>query len=242
MSISHIEQVRAYFDDNYYLEQRRFDIRLRAETVSEFTQKGHYRNALDIGCGDGSISLPILSRCDHLTLVDLSEKMLERAVRRIPPDGTVELLCGDAMNLELARHGYDLILCIGVLAHVDSPEALLHRLAELLAPGGTLILELTDRSHPAGKAVMSYQRLLGTVKHLSYSLNAVHNHWVITELAQLGLTLRSSYRYCFPPPGSQRVLSHDQLYRAMRLIFGDVLRNRNSWLGNEYIHAFRSAE
>src|ERR1700756_4690438 len=94
MSISHIEQVRAYFDDSYYLEQRGFDIRLRAETVDEFTREGHYRNALDIGCGDGSISLPILSRCDHLTLVDVSQKMLHRAACRIPPGAAVLLRLG----------------------------------------------------------------------------------------------------------------------------------------------------
>ena len=40
---------------------------------------------LDIGCGDGSLSLPLLDDRSRLTLLDFSEGMLERARQNIPP-------------------------------------------------------------------------------------------------------------------------------------------------------------
>jgi 2-polyprenyl-3-methyl-5-hydroxy-6-metoxy-1,4-benzoquinol methylase len=235
-SISRTEHVKTYFDDSYYLDNRGFDIRIRAETIEQFTRGKRYRHLLDIGCGDGSISLPLLQRCEHLTLVDLSEMMLSRAARKLPQNAPVELLVGDVKTLDLQRHGYDLILCIGVLAHVDSVESFLKRVVDLLAPEGALILELTDSYHAAGKAIVLYHKLISILKTLPYNLNRLRNGDVIAAMARNGLASQKHFRYCFPPPGSQRIFSNHQLYRAIRMAFGDVADNRNRWLGNEYLH------
>ena len=53
--------VKAVFEDaGRYLNRRRFDIRIRAETIGALVSGASFRNVLDIGCGDGSISLPLL--------------------------------------------------------------------------------------------------------------------------------------------------------------------------------------
>ena len=56
-------QVKSWFENpNQYLQRRNFDIRIRLETVQGFTKGATFGRVLDIPCGDGSISLPLLPR------------------------------------------------------------------------------------------------------------------------------------------------------------------------------------
>src|SRR5271166_2417475 len=82
---SKVERVKSLFDvTDKYLCPRQFDIQIRVETVKQFTQGMMVDRVLDIGCGDGSISLPMLPRCNKLTMLDLSSKMLDLVRKKIP--------------------------------------------------------------------------------------------------------------------------------------------------------------
>ena len=74
-------------------------MRIRIETVREFLKNPRFGHILDIGCGDGSISLPLLTTENRLTLLDMSEGMLARAKSGIPAglSGSVETLKSDFM-------------------------------------------------------------------------------------------------------------------------------------------------
>ena len=52
------------------------------------------------------------------------------------------------------------ICCLAVLAHVDSPAALIAKAVELAKPGAWIILEFTDSFHFWGVPVVVYQKLL----------------------------------------------------------------------------------
>ncbi len=90
-----IEQVKSLFEvPDKYLCPRQYDIQIRVETVKQFTENLPIDRVLDIGCGDGSLSVPLLPRCKQLTLLDLSSKMLDLARKKIPVDRSqdVELI------------------------------------------------------------------------------------------------------------------------------------------------------
>src|SRR5581483_7492091 len=147
--------VKSVFDDvAKYLAVRQFDVRLRTETVKKFAEGLPCQHILDIGCGDGSISLPLLSSRNRLTLLDLSERMLSAARSKVPPRlrDRVEIRNGDFMEVCLPPASFDLVVCLGVMAHVDSPDTFLARIAEVIKPGGSLIIEFTDAFHPVGRA------------------------------------------------------------------------------------------
>src|SRR5580700_3501046 len=119
---SKLEQVKSLFEiPDKYLCPRQYDIQIRVETVQQFTENLTVDRVLDIGCGDGSLSLPLLPRCKQLTLLDLSSKMLDLARGKIPADRSrdVELINGGFLGSNLPSQSFDLILCVGVLAHVD---------------------------------------------------------------------------------------------------------------------------
>jgi 2-polyprenyl-3-methyl-5-hydroxy-6-metoxy-1,4-benzoquinol methylase len=239
---SKTEQVKSLFEvPEKYFGSRRFDIRIRLDTVKQFTDTLMFDRVLDIGCGDGSISLPLLPRCNRLTLLDLSMKMLELARRNIPAERSndVDLIEGDFMGADLEPQSLDLILCIGVLAHVDSPAAVIAKVAQLAKPGAWVILEFTDSFHFWGVPVVLYQKLLKLLRPEPYKLNRLKRQQVLGLCRENGLTPSALYRYGLPPLGSDMVVGQEEMYRMTRYLFGASHQNRNRWMGNQFIYCLQ---
>ena len=108
-----VDQVQSFFEQpERYLSRRSFEIRIRAETVKELAERSGYTRILDIGCGDGSISLPLLSAKRFVTLLDLSSSMLSIAKSRVHPGiaENVETINQDFTTAQLKPKSFDLIL------------------------------------------------------------------------------------------------------------------------------------
>lgn len=242
LTTSKTEMVRRYFGDpQNYLDIRRYVIELRKETVQEFVEGRSFSRILDIGCGDGSITLPLLNPQRRLTLLDLSISMLSRAVSKIPPElsANVEIINQNFMSAPFPPYSYDLITCIGVLAHVDSPSEVIAKVASLLRPGGILILECTDAAHFSNSLTI----LSGWIWRLfskprGYRSNLMSADSVTHMASQQGLHLLSSYRHNLALPTMRRLFSQATLQRMVRWIFGTASRNRNAWLGKECLFLF----
>src|SRR5437773_3335129 len=65
----------------------------------------HARHVLDVGCGAGNYTLKLLEQLPNLdvTLIDLSQPMLDRATERVgrATTGSVRALQGDIREIEL---------------------------------------------------------------------------------------------------------------------------------------------
>jgi 2-polyprenyl-3-methyl-5-hydroxy-6-metoxy-1,4-benzoquinol methylase len=231
-------QVKSLFNiTEKYLGPRQFDIRVRVETIQQFTNAQRFGRVLDIGCGNGAISLPLLPRTDHLTLLDLSPKMLDLARQQVPAErsGEVALIEGNFLEADLEPQSFDLILCIGVLAHVDSVEAVIAKVARLAKPGASVLLEFTDSYHFWGLQVVLYRKLLKLWRPEPYALNRLKEQQVVEICRQNGLSVSSLYRYGVPPVGFSKFADQDQMYRMVRYMFGPSGHNRNSWMGNQFL-------
>lgn len=238
-----IEHVKAIFDNaEWYLKGWRHSIRIREETVSDLVGGREYKRILDIGCGDGSISIPLLKPGVRLTLLDISGSMLAKARQRIPPglESSVDCVNQDFLEASLPV-GYDLILCIGVFAHVVSPSTVVEKIGSLLAPGGCVIAESTDPSHFLTRMGRAYSKVRELVTPATYQLKALSAPQVTHMFDGQGLKLSAMYRYSLPLPGMTRVLSEHSLYRLTRMIFGRYPRGRNAALGNEFIYEFQKS-
>ena len=241
---SKLEQVKSLFEiPDKYLCPRQFDIQIRVETVQQFTENLPVNRVLDIGCGDGSISLPLLPRCSQLTLLDLSSRMLDLARKKIPSDrlNDVDLINGSFIGSKLTPQSFDLILCVGVLAHVDSPAAVIAEIARLAKPGASIILEFTDSFHFWGVPVVVYQKLLKLLRPEPYALNRLRRRKIIGLCRDNGLTASELYRYGLPPLGTSKIAGQDEMYKMTRYLFGPSDRNRNAWMGNQFIYRLQKA-
>jgi 2-polyprenyl-3-methyl-5-hydroxy-6-metoxy-1,4-benzoquinol methylase len=236
-----VTRVQHFFDEpRNYLERRRYEIRVRAETIESLLTGRKISSILDIGCGDGSISLPLLSSERHLTLLDVSPNMLSLAQARVPESliANVNLMDEDFLTAPLAVGTYDVVLCIGVLAHVSSPSDVIGKIATLLKPGGLLILQCTDFSHFVRRRLASYSRVWGFLRPPLYSVaNRLTGNDVLEMTARCGFRPTARFGYSCALPGFHRIFPQAILYRTVRAIFGDVAHNRNLWLASEHIYS-----
>jgi ubiquinone/menaquinone biosynthesis C-methylase UbiE len=239
---SKTKQVRSLFEiPGKYLVGRQFDIRIRLETVDALTEGLSFNRILDIGCGDGSISLPLLTRCEKVTLLDLSTNMLAMASKRIPSNRIkdVQLVNRGLLDAKLEAQAFDLILCIGVLAHVDSPNDVLAEIARVAQPGALVILEFTDSFHFWGLQNVVYQNLLKLIRPAPYNLNRLTKRQVLALCRNNGLIPSASYRYGLPPLGTGKLVGQEGMYKMTRWLFGASADNRNQFLGNEFIYRLK---
>ena len=120
------------------------------------TTTPHARSLLDVGCGGGNYTLKLLQQLPNLdvTLIDLSQRMLDRAVERIQPTtkGTVVAIQSDIRELELGQKQFDVILASAVLHHLrtdDEWRTVFQKLHDAVKPGGSIgIFDIVESAIP----------------------------------------------------------------------------------------------
>lgn len=235
-------RVKAVFEEPHrYLSRWKPDIRIRRESVEAYAASFHFKRLLDIGCGDGSISLPLAGKERHLMLLDLSASMTALAASKVPPElaTSVEVLNGDVMAMSFGGDPLDLIVCIGVLAHVDSPDAFAGKIASLLESNGHLIVEFTDSYHFCGRLNHFFSRIRQAFAPARSSLNLFSADTAVRLMERHGFRLVSEFRYCQLSLPGLRFIGDRFRYWIVRFLFGTAPKGRNGCLGNEYICLFR---
>lgn len=167
--------VEKFFDRPDIYLNKRTGIYLRISIVKQFLGSLDNSSILDVGCGDGSISLPFLSFVNRLTLIDLSQAMLERSVDNTPKDSRnrVNYIKGDFLNY-VPPQPFDIVLCIGVLAHVQSIPNAISKLASLTKPNGICIVQFSDVGNPLTRIQLLYYQLWKRIRdRYHYSLNTL---------------------------------------------------------------------
>ena len=106
--------------------------------------------ALDLGCGDGRLSVEL--RAGRLTLADVSGVALERAARRLPRARTAQLE-PDA-RLPFEDSAFDLVLCTETIEHVRDVQLFLSEIRRVLRPGGMLALTTPAHGRVTGLGVL----------------------------------------------------------------------------------------
>lgn len=116
------------------------------------------REALDLGCGTGGVTVELAERGFRVRGIDHSAAMLELAERKVRERGAagnVELLTGDVRSLPFPDGEFDVVTCQGVLHHLTDLNAPVREISRVLRPGGLFyIAEPCEGSTPAHRAWM----------------------------------------------------------------------------------------
>ena len=101
------------------------------------------RRVLDVGCGVGTF-VPMYQNAELAVALDATPALVEEARRRWGHHAHVRFLVGDITHPEtvqaLRRYGFDTVLLINVLEHIEEERTALEHLTVLLEPGGCLIV------------------------------------------------------------------------------------------------------
>jgi ubiquinone/menaquinone biosynthesis C-methylase UbiE len=107
---------------------------------------------LDVGCGTGFLAVELAQRCgctSTVVAVDLWGDALERLRAKVDylGLGNVQVLAGDAANLDLAERSIDLVVSNLGINNFENPRAVLESCHRLLKPGAPLLLTTNLSGH-----------------------------------------------------------------------------------------------
>lgn len=107
-------------------------------------------SALDLGCGDGRLSVELRAR--ELTAADVSLVALKRARRRLP-DATIVLL-DPGKRMPFEDESFELVLCADTIHQVQDVAQLVADVKRVLAPGGMFAVTTPAYGRRTGWAVL----------------------------------------------------------------------------------------
>ncbi|NJC69593.1 class I SAM-dependent methyltransferase [Planosporangium thailandense] len=127
------------------------------------------QQALDVGCGEGTLTRQLRELVPHVTGIDLDRTSIDHA-RKQDPNGRITYLLGDVLTHDFEPNAFDLVTAVATLHHMDATTAL-NRMAMLLRPGGTLaIIGLARGQLPASLPL----DLAATIASRAYRLGKTH--------------------------------------------------------------------
>lgn len=133
---------------------------------------------LDVGCGDGVISEPLIKAGHYVTAVDLPTVATSANKNKVSA-----LTAGDAETLAFPDGTFDLIIASEVLEHLWAPENFVKEAYRVLKPNGSVIIET-----PEGLAGLNYDSHMNyyTVEKLEKMLSPQFRLIRVERLAATG--------------------------------------------------------
>jgi 2-polyprenyl-3-methyl-5-hydroxy-6-metoxy-1,4-benzoquinol methylase len=140
-----VDSVQIWDKWNSTYRQGRLDepskVRLReiVATMSDLKIRG--AEILEAGCGTGWLSAE-LRQFGKVTAVDLGSKIIETAQANYQD---IDFRSGDVHTVDLPLNFFDVVVTSETFSHVLDQSVFVHRLAELLKPGGFLIITTQNK-------------------------------------------------------------------------------------------------
>lgn len=206
--------VKEFFEQTEVYLTYDYNLRIRLETIETFLNGEHFKDVLDMPCGSGDLSIPLLDQFDNLLMMDFSENMIAVAAEKIPEEQShkVRLVNTNFYTYGFEEQEFDLVLAVGILAHVHDPMMFLRRIARLVKPGGKLIVQNTNAAASFTYLIRGQQllkRLLGKTK---YKLNWLSEKDLVKSLRNEGFELQQSFRYHQSWLGFSHLFSNEAKY------------------------------
>ena len=147
------EYYNCQYDEWGRLTRHRIEYEITKKVLNEYIEDNS--EVLDIGGGPGRYSIFLAQNGHKVTLVDLSEKLVEQAEENAAKAGVViqKFIRGNVLDLEtiLPNKSFDAVLCMGPLYHLleeDERKEAINQCLKLLKPGGILIVSFISAYAP----------------------------------------------------------------------------------------------
>jgi ubiquinone/menaquinone biosynthesis C-methylase UbiE len=140
--------------------------RIEGEFLAELIRPTPEMTILDVGTGTGRGAIALAQHGAHVTGVDLTPRMLERAAAKRDALGLEypTLICANARKLPFPDESFDVVISIRMLHLFPTTQlgAFVDEMKRVLKPGGTLLIEFNSPFCGAG-----WIAVRETIRHLT---------------------------------------------------------------------------
>jgi ubiquinone/menaquinone biosynthesis C-methylase UbiE len=210
------DPVAAYFDKlpeshKRMFEKRpsgaNFNFRQRLKHACELGRASSGR-LLDCAAGTGEITCALLrsGNFNHATVVDGSPAMLQSAKALLTSqikNVELEFVESDIFTFKPTDSHFDVILCLGLIAHTGRLDMLLPHLKSMLTPGGRIILQTTLTDH-LGARIIRALAARSEVARRGYRLSWFYQRNISDACDRAGLRILETRRHNVGVPFGDR--------------------------------------
>jgi 2-polyprenyl-3-methyl-5-hydroxy-6-metoxy-1,4-benzoquinol methylase len=217
------------FANTYYLNQSVATVDLE-ELAQQMAMHnivagiGNAERVLEMGFGTGLITRELLAAGVHPEVVEGSGVLCEEARRRHP--GLI--VHQDLFETFKPERGYDCVLALHVIEHVDDPHAMLGMIRSWLAPRGKVIVvapncESLHRRLAVKMGLHQHLDDLGPSDHLVGHQRVYSLARMRAEVEKAGFQVASEFGYLLKTvPNSMMLAYPPQMVRALNAISGEL--------------------
>lgn len=136
----------------YYLDPAPADLQAqrlvsRGRFALELLETSVPRGArvLDIGCGTGDLTRELTRRGYHASGIDISQAMVSYARGQYGRD---RFGVGDVEQMPFPDNSFEAVMCVGVLAYLETDAKALREIHRVLQPGGRAVISMPNLVSP----------------------------------------------------------------------------------------------
>lgn len=113
---------------------------LEALTLKKLLSGKNYKHCLEVGCGTGKNTEWLLTICDQITSIDVSQGMLEIAKNKIKSTKVNFTKADITKDWTFAKTTYDLVTFSLMLEHIEDLHAVFHKVSKVTAIGSQVYI------------------------------------------------------------------------------------------------------
>jgi len=174
---------------------------------------------LEVGVGTG-LALSAYPRGVHVTGVDLSAEMLERARRRVAGrglNGAVDLQVMDARALDYPNASFDAVVAMYVVSVTPEPERVIAEMRRVCKPDGQLVI--VNHFRTTSSMVRVTEKILGPLHRMvNYSAELDYDDFVqrtgldVIRSSRVNILGYSTVLHCRPGEVTQPLLPPESVH------------------------------
>ena len=113
---------------------------LEALALKKLLSRKTYKHCLEVGCGTGKNTQWLLTICDQITAIDLSQGMLDIAKNKIKSAKVNFSEADITKDWNFAKDTYDLVTFSLMLEHIEDLDAVFQKLAKVIDTGTSVYI------------------------------------------------------------------------------------------------------
>jgi SAM-dependent methyltransferase len=136
------------------------DLPIRDEILFQYLPVGRQMRALEVGPGSGFTALRLSRLVRHLTVVDVGADNVSQLREVLKDAGGVNVLCADVCNpgwASVVDGPFDVAYALEVFELLPDPLTALRNFADVLRPGGCLLLQFPNYAPPRSPGPTHYR-------------------------------------------------------------------------------------